>query len=74
SFDRSVDKAEITLLPRKRLGIDLGPRCEVRESSAAAAARPIGGRRADYRFVDTVDAEISQQRARRSAMGLEMLG
>ncbi|GJX72339.1 hypothetical protein Tco_0309510, partial [Tanacetum coccineum] len=59
-----LDRPEITLPPRKRLGIDLGPRCEVGESSAAAAARLIRGRRADYGFVDTVDAEISQQRAK----------
>ncbi|GKF27710.1 hypothetical protein Tco_0094052, partial [Tanacetum coccineum] len=32
-------------------------------SSAVAAARPIGGRRADYGFVDTVDVEISRRRA-----------
>ncbi|GJX24068.1 reverse transcriptase domain-containing protein, partial [Tanacetum coccineum] len=57
------DKPEITLLPRKRLGIDLGLRCEVGESSAAAAARPITGHRADYGFVDTVGAKISRQRA-----------
>ncbi|GJU08928.1 putative reverse transcriptase domain-containing protein [Tanacetum coccineum] len=47
SSDRRADRPEITLPPRKRLGIDLGPRCEVGESSAAAAARPIRGRRAD---------------------------
>ncbi|GJU57409.1 hypothetical protein Tco_1235175 [Tanacetum coccineum] len=38
--------------PTSRLGIDLGPRCEVGESSAAAAARPIGGHRADYGIRD----------------------
>ncbi|GJW68494.1 hypothetical protein Tco_0122918 [Tanacetum coccineum] len=54
---------DITLPPRKRLGIDLGPRCEVGKSLAAAAARPIRGHRADYRFVDTVDAKISRRRA-----------
>ncbi|GJR37860.1 hypothetical protein Tco_1213544 [Tanacetum coccineum] len=42
SSDHRADRPEITLPPRKRLGIDLGPRCEVGESSAAAAARPIG--------------------------------
>ncbi|GKC81224.1 hypothetical protein Tco_1136941 [Tanacetum coccineum] len=62
SSNRRADRPEITLPPWKRLGIDLGPRCEVGESSAAAA-RPIGGRRADYGFVDTVDAEISRRRA-----------
>ncbi|GJS23200.1 hypothetical protein Tco_0451832 [Tanacetum coccineum] len=45
---RLTDRPEITLPPQKRLGIDLGPRYEIGESSAAAATRPIGGRRADY--------------------------
>ncbi|GJX07036.1 putative reverse transcriptase domain-containing protein [Tanacetum coccineum] len=39
------------------------PLYEIGESSAAAATRPIGGRRADYGFVDTMDTEIRQQRA-----------
>ncbi|GKA22972.1 hypothetical protein Tco_0708934 [Tanacetum coccineum] len=50
--------------------IDLGPRCEVGESSAAAAARPIGGRRADYRFVSTMDTEIRRQRAEEVSYGI----
>ncbi|GJS93695.1 putative reverse transcriptase domain-containing protein [Tanacetum coccineum] len=54
---------EITLPPRKRLGIDLGPRYEIGESLAVAATRPIGGRRADYGFVGTMDTEIRRQRA-----------
>nr|GFB78590.1 hypothetical protein [Tanacetum cinerariifolium] len=33
------------------------------ESSFAAAARPIEGRRADYGFVDSVEAEIRRRRA-----------
>ncbi|GJU78197.1 hypothetical protein Tco_1275267 [Tanacetum coccineum] len=70
SSDRRADRPEITLPPRKRLGIDLGPRCEVGESSAAAAARPIGGRRADYGFVDTVDAKISRRRAEEVGYGI----
>nr|GFA51037.1 hypothetical protein [Tanacetum cinerariifolium] len=49
---------EVTLPPQKRLGIALGPRYEVGESSSAAAARPAGGLRADYGFVATVDREI----------------
>ncbi|GKF26713.1 hypothetical protein Tco_0082607, partial [Tanacetum coccineum] len=56
SSDHRTDKPEITLPPRKRLGIDLGPRYEIGESSAAAATRPIGGRRADYGFVDLREA------------------
>ncbi|GKF17403.1 hypothetical protein Tco_0062321, partial [Tanacetum coccineum] len=65
-----ADRPEITLPPQKRLGIDLGPRCEVGESSAVAGARPIGGRRADYRFVDTVDAKISRRRAEEVGYGI----
>ncbi|GJW16876.1 putative reverse transcriptase domain-containing protein [Tanacetum coccineum] len=70
SSDRRVDRPKITLPPRKRLGIDLGPRCEVGESSAAATARLIGGRRADYGFVDSVDAKISRQRVEEVGYGI----
>ncbi|GKE47274.1 hypothetical protein Tco_1478532 [Tanacetum coccineum] len=63
-------RPEITLPPQKRLGIDLGPRCEVGKSLAAAAARPIGGRRADYGFVNTVDAKISRRRAEEVSYGI----
>ncbi|GJS86977.1 hypothetical protein Tco_0769613 [Tanacetum coccineum] len=56
SSNRRTDRPEITLPPRKRLGIDLGPRYEIGESSAIAATRPIGGRRADYGFVDPREA------------------
>nr|GFD33982.1 hypothetical protein [Tanacetum cinerariifolium] len=48
---------EVTLPPQKRLGIALGPRYEVGESSSAAA-RPAGGLRADYDFVATMYREI----------------
>ncbi|GJV05197.1 putative reverse transcriptase domain-containing protein [Tanacetum coccineum] len=58
SASRREDKPEVTLPPRKRLGIDLGPRYKVGESSSAAAARPAGGLRADYGFVATMDREI----------------
>ncbi|GJW43429.1 putative reverse transcriptase domain-containing protein [Tanacetum coccineum] len=40
SSSRREDRPEVTLPPRKRLGITLGPRYEVGESSSAAAARP----------------------------------
>ncbi|GJV91548.1 hypothetical protein Tco_1539361 [Tanacetum coccineum] len=56
--------------PRKRLGIDLGPRYEIGESSAAAATRPVGGRRADYGFVGTMDTEIRRQRAEEVGYGI----
>nr|GEY49871.1 reverse transcriptase domain-containing protein [Tanacetum cinerariifolium] len=58
SASRREDKPEVTLPPRKRLGIALGPRYEVRESSSAAFARPAGGLRADYGFVANMDREI----------------
>nr|GFC16427.1 hypothetical protein [Tanacetum cinerariifolium] len=58
SASRREDRPEVTLPPRKRLDIALGPRYEIGESSSAAAARPTGGFRADYGFVATVDREI----------------
>nr|GFB78438.1 hypothetical protein [Tanacetum cinerariifolium] len=58
SASRREDRPEVTLPPRKRLNIALGPRYEVGESSSAAAARPAGGLRADYGFVATMDREI----------------
>ncbi|GKC22690.1 hypothetical protein Tco_1024840, partial [Tanacetum coccineum] len=54
-----ADRLEVTLPPRKRLGITLGPRYEVGESSSAAA-RPTRGLRADYCIVATMDREIMQ--------------
>ncbi|GJY54781.1 hypothetical protein Tco_0446445 [Tanacetum coccineum] len=70
SSDHRTDRPEITLPPRKRLGIDLGPRYEIGESSAAAATRPIRGRRADYGFVGTMDTEIRRQRAEEVGYGI----
>nr|GFD58421.1 hypothetical protein [Tanacetum cinerariifolium] len=43
SASRKEDRPEVTVPPRKRLGVALGPRYEVGESSSAAAARPAGG-------------------------------
>ncbi|GKB75051.1 hypothetical protein Tco_0936463, partial [Tanacetum coccineum] len=54
---RKADRPEVTLPPRKRLGIALGPRYEVRES-LSAVARPTGGLRADYGFFATIVREI----------------
>nr|GEW77189.1 hypothetical protein [Tanacetum cinerariifolium] len=52
-------RPEVTLPSQKRLGIALGPGYEVGESSsAAAAAKPTEGLRADYGFVATMDSEI----------------
>ncbi|GJW86839.1 hypothetical protein Tco_0162179 [Tanacetum coccineum] len=58
SASRREDRPEVTLPPRKRLGIALGLGYEVGESSSAAAARPAGGLRVDYGFVATMDREI----------------
>nr|GEZ82671.1 putative reverse transcriptase domain-containing protein [Tanacetum cinerariifolium] len=58
SASRKEDRPEVTLPSWKKLGITLGPRYEVGESSSAAAARPAGGLRADYGFVATMDREI----------------
>ncbi|GJU11781.1 hypothetical protein Tco_1134177 [Tanacetum coccineum] len=52
------------------LGIALGPRYEVGESSAAAAARPAGGLRADYGFVATMDREIRRDPERYVGYGI----
>ncbi|GJT83097.1 putative reverse transcriptase domain-containing protein [Tanacetum coccineum] len=63
SASRREDRPEVTLPPRKRLGIALGPRYEVGESSSAAA-RPDRGLRADYGFVATMDREIRRDQER----------
>ncbi|GJT91203.1 hypothetical protein Tco_1080048 [Tanacetum coccineum] len=71
STDRREDRPEVTLPPRKRLGIALGPRYEIGESSsAAAAARPAGGLRADYGFVATIDREIRRDLERDVGYGI----
>ncbi|GKE99170.1 hypothetical protein Tco_0022521 [Tanacetum coccineum] len=63
STDRRADRPEDFLPPQKRLCFTQGPRYEIGESSSAAAARPTGGRKADYGFVGTMDAEIRRRRA-----------
>ncbi|GJR33064.1 hypothetical protein Tco_1109296 [Tanacetum coccineum] len=70
SASRREDRPEVTLPPRKRLGIALGPRYEVGESSSAAAARPAGGLRADYGFVATIDREIRHDPEREVGYGI----
>ncbi|GKF17673.1 hypothetical protein Tco_0062591, partial [Tanacetum coccineum] len=57
-IDHREDRPEVTLPPQKRLGIALGPRYEIGESSSATTARLAGGLRADYGFVATMDREI----------------
>nr|GEW04256.1 hypothetical protein [Tanacetum cinerariifolium] len=59
----ALHRTEVTLPPRKRLSIVHCPGYEAGESSVAAAARPIEGRKANYGFVDSVEAEIRLRRA-----------
>nr|GEV14742.1 hypothetical protein [Tanacetum cinerariifolium] len=61
SSDRRANRPEVTLPPRKRLSIIHCSGYEAGESSATAAARPIEGRRADYGFVGSVEAEIRRR-------------
>nr|GFC17655.1 hypothetical protein [Tanacetum cinerariifolium] len=70
SASRREDKPEVTLPPRKRLDIALGPRYEVGESSSATAARQAGGFRADYGFVATADREIMRDLEREVGYGI----
>ncbi|GKA90910.1 hypothetical protein Tco_0812780 [Tanacetum coccineum] len=69
STNRREDRPEVTLPPRKRLGIALGPRYKVGESSSAAA-RPTGGLRADYGFIATLDDEIMRDPERYVGYGI----
>ncbi|GKA15068.1 hypothetical protein Tco_0694815 [Tanacetum coccineum] len=55
---REDQGTEVTLPPRKRLGIALSLRYKIRERSSVAAARPAGGHRVAYGFVGTMDREI----------------
>nr|GEU42755.1 hypothetical protein [Tanacetum cinerariifolium] len=70
SSDRRADRPEVTLPPRKRLSIVHRPGYEAGESSAAAAARPIEGRRTDYGFVGSVEAEIRRRIAEDIGYGI----
>ncbi|GKE69346.1 hypothetical protein Tco_1527418, partial [Tanacetum coccineum] len=70
STDHRADRPEVTLLPRKWLGIALGPRYEVGESSSAPTARPLRGFRADYGFVATMDKEIMRDLERDVSYGI----
>nr|GEZ35008.1 putative reverse transcriptase domain-containing protein [Tanacetum cinerariifolium] len=69
SASRREDRPDVTLPPQKRLGIALGPRYEIEESSSAAA-RPAGGLRADYGFVATMDREIMRDQEREVGYGI----
>nr|GEZ30288.1 putative reverse transcriptase domain-containing protein [Tanacetum cinerariifolium] len=58
------------LTTSEELGITLGPRYEVGESSSVVAARPAGGFRADYGFVATVNREIMRDPEREVGYGI----
>nr|GFC48063.1 hypothetical protein [Tanacetum cinerariifolium] len=70
SASRREDSPEVSLPPRKRLSIAIGPGYEVGESLSAAAARPAGGLRADYSFVATMDREIMRDPEREVGYGI----
>ncbi|GJX91358.1 putative reverse transcriptase domain-containing protein, partial [Tanacetum coccineum] len=70
STDRREDRPEVTLPPQKRLGIALGPRYEIGESSSAAAAKPARGLRVDYGFIATMDREIRHDLERAIGYGI----
>ncbi|GKE73377.1 hypothetical protein Tco_1535418, partial [Tanacetum coccineum] len=70
STDHREDRPEVTLPPRKRLGIALCPAYKVGESSSAAATRPAGGLRTDYGFVATMDREIRHDPERDVGYGI----
>ncbi|GKA94878.1 hypothetical protein Tco_0816916 [Tanacetum coccineum] len=75
STDRRADRPEVTLPPWKRLGIALGLRYEVGESSSAPTARPPRGFRADYGFVATMDRGLKTRVSNaRTAQVLEAEG
>nr|GFC60249.1 hypothetical protein [Tanacetum cinerariifolium] len=70
SSDCREDRPEVTLPPQKRLSIVHCPGYEAGESSVAAVARPIEGRRANYGFVNSVEAEIRRRRAEDIGYGI----
>ncbi|GJU47320.1 hypothetical protein Tco_1204586 [Tanacetum coccineum] len=70
SIDCRAGVSEVTLPPRKRLCIALGPRFDVDESSYAPIARPTRGFRADYGFVGTLDDEIRRDPEREVGYGI----
>nr|GFB51835.1 hypothetical protein [Tanacetum cinerariifolium] len=71
SSNHRADRPEVTLPPRKRLSIVHCPGYEAGKSSVVAAARPIEGHRADYGFVDSVEAEIRRRRAEDNGYGIK---
>ncbi|GJS32056.1 hypothetical protein Tco_0530438 [Tanacetum coccineum] len=66
----TADITEDTLQTRSRLGITLGQRYEVGESSSSPTARPPRGFKAVYGFVATIDREIMQDLERDVGYGI----
>ncbi|GJR37896.1 putative reverse transcriptase domain-containing protein [Tanacetum coccineum] len=69
STSRRADIPEVTIPPRKRLYLPLGPRFKVGESSSSVA-RPAGGYKADYWFIGTLDAKLRHDRVREIGYGI----
>ncbi|GKB82852.1 hypothetical protein Tco_0949747, partial [Tanacetum coccineum] len=68
--DRREDIPEVELPPRKRLCLTTpASRYEVGES-LTVVPRPTGGRRVDYGFIGTLDAEARRQRAETVSYGI----
>nr|GEX39586.1 hypothetical protein [Tanacetum cinerariifolium] len=70
SSDRRADRPEVTLPPQKSLSVVHCPGYEAGESLVVAAARSIEGRRTDYEFVDSIEAEIRRRRAEDIGYGI----
>nr|GEW41499.1 hypothetical protein [Tanacetum cinerariifolium] len=70
STDCRADVPEVTLPPRKRLCIDLGPIYEIGECSSTPTARPTEGFRADCSFVGTLDVKIRRDPNREIGYGI----
>ncbi|GJW85764.1 hypothetical protein Tco_0158909 [Tanacetum coccineum] len=69
STDRREDRPEVTLPPRKRLCIALGPTYEVIEEHRCCVATG-GGNRGNYGFVATIDREIRRDLERDVGYGI----
>ncbi|GKE90839.1 hypothetical protein Tco_1571934 [Tanacetum coccineum] len=68
--DHRKDTPEAEFPPRKRLCLTTPTSRNKVEESSTAAPRPTGGNRADYGFIDTMEAEIKHQRAKEVGYGI----
>ncbi|GKB73256.1 hypothetical protein Tco_0934668 [Tanacetum coccineum] len=68
--DRREDTPKAELPPYKRLCLTTPTSRYVVGESSTVAPRPIGGHRADYGFIETMDAEIRCQRAEEVGYGI----